>query len=537
MAASGVCPDTVSAGFLVTFRISPPAAAACVALAASFLVCSEVRAQGGTPGARPSCATLVAHGATLAREGDAAAAEQALDDAIALCPGLAAGYRELARLRFEQERWRDSVRLAEQAVALDTNDRAAWMVLATARFAADDSRGALDAWQHVEAARVADVSVSGLENTSPAVVRTALGLEAGTVLTRAALTRAARRLEDFPTGSSTMLTLMPTEDGRVSVGARVDEPSRMPRGLVGWSTAAAVALLTRDLHSDMSSLVAPGALWHTSYRWPSTRRRTEVDLAFPTPHVGRGVVRVATLWDRQTYAESASGIAEAEARERVSVSYSDWVSSTLRVEAGTAVDRLGGIPHLALSAGLTARGPRDLAVAYLRAEHWFPAGSRSAITHGEIVVDWRSSTDPTSAHWQSRAGVSAVSRAAPLALWPGAGAGSSRTSFLRGRALVRDGVLTGDVFGRYLAFATLERRHPLFTMPFARVALAGFADAGKAWKRADGSNESLLHVDVGAGLRIARIGDRAEARLDFGVGLRDGATRVSAGYVATWGRR
>jgi hypothetical protein len=277
-------------------------------------------------------------------------------------------------------------------------------------------------------------------------------------------------------------------------------------------------------------------MWHTSYRWPNARRRAEFELAFPTPVVGRGVITLATFWDRQSYLDAAPG-PQAQVRERVSLSFSDWLTPMFRLEAGTALDRLDGLHRAAVSAGLTARGPRDLTVAYLRAEHWFPADGRPSVTYGEAVIDWRSSTDLTRGHWQSRVGVNAVSEAAPLALWPGAGAGSSRTSLLRGRSLVNNGVITGEVFGRSLAFASLERRQPLFTTSFARVALAGFADAGKAWKRADGPHESLTHVDVGAGLRVGKIGDRSEARLDFGVGVRDGSMRFSAGYVATWGRR
>ena len=56
--------------------------------------------------------------------------------------------------------------------------------------------------------------------------------------------------------------------------------------------------------------------------------------------------------------------------------------------------------------------------------------------------------------------VTVASRPAPLAVWEGAGTGSARAGLLRAHPLLRDGVLTGPVFGRRLARATLEYARP-----------------------------------------------------------------------------
>jgi hypothetical protein len=69
----------------------------------------------------------------------------------------------------------------------------------------------------------------------------------------------------------------------------------------------------------------------------------------------------------------------------------------------------------------------------------------------------------------------------------------------------------------------------------AAVALAGFVDVSRAWRHPFGTPIGT-QVDVGAGLRIAAPGSDDQLRLDVGYGLRDGATKFSAGYIVPWGR-
>src|SRR5690606_29897655 len=99
---------------------------------------SAVPAPGSLAGGAPAeivtpCDALVAQGVVAARA-DRATAERVLRSAVALCPEQSGGYRELAGLRFVQQRWRESATFAEQAVAREPDDQHAWQLLATSRF-------------------------------------------------------------------------------------------------------------------------------------------------------------------------------------------------------------------------------------------------------------------------------------------------------------------------------------------------------------------------------------------------------------------
>ena len=80
-------------------------------------------------------------------------------------------------------------------------------------------------------------------------------------------------------------------------------------------------------------------------------------------------------------------------------------------------------------------------------------------------------------------GVDAVSAAAPLALWPGAGEGHARRALLRAHPLLVDGVISGAMFGERLAYANAEAQHwfekPLLVTDWSGVLLPtsrGFGD-------------------------------------------------------------
>jgi hypothetical protein len=227
-----------------------------------------------------------------------------------------------------------------------------------------------------------------------------------------------------------------------------------------------------------------------------------------------------------------------EERQRFVASYSDWLTHRLHVEVGTALDRFESVRFVSVMASATTHLRRDHLAAHMRIESWFSRGTAAPrrFTTRDLSVTWRSNAESGTPGWSGRTGVSHTSDAAPLALWPGAGDTLERTALLRGRQLVRRNVLSGEVFGRGLAFATVERQHPVWRSPYGVVAVAGFADAARAWNAFDREGLTRGHVDAGAGLRLARPGDRTQLRIDLGVGLRDGSVRISAGYVAAWGR-
>jgi hypothetical protein len=482
---------------------------------------------------------LVAEGVTHARSGRHQDAEDVLMSAISLCPEGPGSYRELAGLRLLQQRWGESAALAEQAVQRDAGDGHAWELLATNRFVAGDLVGALAAWNRIGQPQIESVAVEGLRRTAQPIVTSLLGLKPGDLLRADAFQRAARRLEDFPTTSVAVLRYAPAPGGKATVTAFVNERPRLPAGWIAWTSVAARAAIAQDIRVELAALASQGDLWTPSYRWPPLRPRVGLALALPVPGTARGIVRLEGFWERQTYDRHRIDVDRfREERRRVSAEYSDWITGTLELHAGAASDRLAGARYVAIEGGATTRVFRDHLALSLRAEHWMTrrAGARGFSAY-DATADWRSTADVDAPVWNARAGVTSVSDNAPLALWPGAGSSPDRGVLLRARPLVRRQVISGEVFGRRLAFATIERQQVVYRSPYGRLAVAGFADAARAWRRLDDAEPSRLHVDVGAGVRLVRPGEASQVRLDLGVGLRDGGVRLSAGYVSGWGRR
>jgi len=186
-------------------------------------------AQPPAPAAAPStpCEQQVAEGVRQAQQNDLDAADRTLASAIS-CPGDAA-FRELAGVRVLQRRWPEAADLAAAALARDPSDEYASKLLATARFVGDDPLGALDAWNQAREPRIDLIRVSGLTRTRQRVVEHAIGLNAGETLTRGALLRGRRRLNELP-ATPGALDYSPVPSGLAEVRATVAERPLVPHG-------------------------------------------------------------------------------------------------------------------------------------------------------------------------------------------------------------------------------------------------------------------------------------------------------------------
>jgi hypothetical protein len=90
-------------------------------------------------------------------------------------------------------------------------------------------------------------------------------------------------------------------------------------------------------------------------------------------------------------------------------------------------------------------------------------------------------------------------------------------------------VVRGGVFGRRLAFGTIEIQHWLNPgTRLVRVAPAAFVDVARAW-RGLMATTNRAQVDAGIGLRLSVPGTGV-LRLDLARGLRDGRTALSVGW-------
>jgi hypothetical protein len=221
-------------------------------------------------------------------------------------------------------------------------------------------------------------------------------------------------------------------------------------------------------------------------------------------------------------------------RRRASLSLAEWATSSLRWEAGIAFDRWAEDSHVAADAALEARLAGDRVSLGVGTAAWMPIGSGRRFVRGSVWSMFRSTRDADRASWQVSAGLTAASVAAPFDLWPGAGTGHARSPLLRAHPLLDDGVVDGEVFGRWLSQGTVEYQHPLLGGRGGAIRIAVFADAARAWRPIGDGGPSPLHTDVGVGMRVALPGCGGTARVDVARGLRDGRVVLSAGWQPPW---
>jgi len=129
------------------------------------------------------------------------------------------------------------------------------------------------------------------------------------------------------------------------------------------------------------------------------------------------------------------------------------------------------------------------------------------------------------------AGAQLASTSAPSFIWPGADTGHARDVLLRAHPLLDDGVIEGGVFGRRIAFGSVEAQRwmPPVWHGLLRIAPAVFLDTARA-SRGLATTDERMQYDLGAGLRLA-IPGTGVLRIDVAHGLRDGRSVLSVGWV------
>jgi hypothetical protein len=407
------------------------------------------------------------------------------------------------------------------------------------RFASGDLRGALDAWNRAHVPALTEVTIEGLTRMRADVVRQLLGLERGRLLHADAFTRAVHRLDELPATTQASLAIVRDGIDAARLDADLTERPRTPQGLLGWAAVAVHAAFVKEVRVDVASAAGLGELISPSYRWSTRRPRVRLRGAVPIAGLVDGTVGLDLFWERQSYRHSAlAGIVSKQERRRLAANVSSWATGWLRWQAGAASDRIDDGAYVAVSGALDTRWLGDRIAVALAVERWTPAASGGdRFDTRTASIAWRSTPRPNVPRWSAIAGVAAASRAAPLAVWPGADSGAGRGIFLRAHPLVHHDILSGLVFGRRVGFGSIEYARPVWRHPRGTVSVAGFADAAQAWRRLDDAPASLLEVDLGAGLRIDTPNAAGQVRLDLAVGTRDGRLRASAGYVTRWGQR
>ena len=488
------------------------------ALSESATAGGAVDPRAGGAGEVTTCDQLVAEGVRQAQADDLASAERTLASAMS-CPG-AAAFRELAGIRFLQRRWPEAADLAGVAVRRDPSDTYAWKLLATARFVADDSLAALDAWNRAGEPRIDLIRLDGLTRTRYAVVQRLIGLKTGDMLTRRTLIPARRRLGELPSGSGT-LDFQPIPSGRVEVRGAVAERPLFPHGRFDLGVMSLATVITREFTASLSSPTSGGERLSADWRfWPG---RPLYQLSFAAPAPWGGVWRLTASRERQPF----TAVFPSSLHDSAELDVADWLTGSARWQVGAGADRWNGSRTFATArAGVRLVTSGDRVDARIQARTWF--GGAGSFQSGEALVVARSSARPVGTVIVATGGISGVTASAPGDVWFAGDTGRARPLLLRAHPILAERArFRTERLGRLVGNGSAELQRWWRVGPF-RAGGATFVDTARTARRLAGPG--VTDVDVGVGFRGAWPGKAAALRVDLAKGLRDGATAFSVVY-------
>jgi hypothetical protein len=430
------------------------------------------------------------------------------------CPQCGNPVRTSAGRLFLDRRYGDAATLAQLAVEANPDDDGGWQLLAASRFLAGDADGALDAWNRRQEPRVDLARIDGLSRTRYDVVAGLLNLPPRTVLSNDALTRAERRVASVPSIQLSRVSYSPRENGTANIDVAVVERALIPSARADILATAVHGATMREAKVNIASPSGNGEVWTASARWWSGRPRVALSLALPTLAKWSGLWQLEGAWERQTYA-SGTGQLESE-RRHAAIGFGDWRSANTRYQLGVALDRWNDAATYVSIAGDIERRLADDHVAITAA-----SSASAGFATGLVMARWRSSRDVL-AGWHSTAGVSAVTRRAPLDLRPGGDTGVVRATLLRAHPLLEDGAIRTSALRTVLPHASVEYRRRLSAHPLMQLGWSAFADAADS------------QLDLGVGVRVKIPGAASLLRVDVARGVRDGATALSLSWQPLW---
>jgi hypothetical protein len=462
------------------------------------------------------------------REG-LAGADTIFEQVRVQCPSSAAVLSELAGVRFAQHRWRDAAGLAEQALALDSRDAYAWDLLGSSRFMQNDIAGALRAWNEIDKPRIDGVRFEGLTRTQYALVAATLGLRTGSLLTAEQFQRAGRRLEELPDASSARLAYRPQADGFAVVEGAIVETAAVPHARTEWAALGIRSAAEREVAVSVPGGTGQGEVWSVGWRWWNNRPRIAASFAAPRVGVRGGVWRADVSWARETFQVTTGAAQREEERLHGGLTVSDWLTARVRYELTGGIDSWSGARFTSVGGKIERRAFGDRVSIDGSAVTWIPLTAAAPFHSAGIAAKFRSSSTQQGIMWLAAGGIDVVTAQAPMSVWEGAGEGHARAALARAHPLVSDGVITGPVFGRRLAYGTTEIQRWTDASPL-RFAVAAFVDVARASERAPAAAGKPFQIDAGVGVRIKAAGQRGCLRVDFGKGLRDGAHALTLGW-------
>ena len=469
--------------------------------------------------------------------GDLDEAAQLLAVAGQACPAEPVVLRELAGVRFKQERYAEATALAGQYVALVPGDELGWQLLATGRYLTGDQVGALDAWNHIGRPTIDLLRIDGARRIRFRTIADAVSVPHGTVLSPSRLRLARRRLSDIPALRGSVVEYEPVPGGLVEVHAAIDERPTLESP---WRLALAGAIRAvaqSEASLEVATPTGGGELWTASWRWEAARSRAAVGVEVPTTLGLPGVVRVEGAWERFRFAlDSERSVLREESRRTALVGVSSWVragvhlTSALRLERWSA-DRT----YLAISAGAERRTRDDRFTLSASTERAVSlSSSLASYTRADGGVSWVSALGLGHPAWSGRLGVVWASPDAPPGTWPIVGTDLAWALPLRAHPATSGGFLVGRNAGRTIIHAGLAGDHPVYRVGPLVLAAGLFLDGADVIRPLDGSGDRF-YLDAGGGLRLGLAGGGLGVlRIDLASGLTDGRSALSVGVHRQW---
>jgi hypothetical protein len=505
----------------------------------------------------PSCESVVEEAVRAAGRDRLDEAERLLESVLERCSGYSGLLRELAGLRFRQDRFAEAGRLASRFVEFEPESAWGWNLLASSRYLSDDPLGALAAWNRVGRPTVREIRIDGGSSSGAAdvgrIAATRLGLSEGDILTPDRLALGARRIEQLPAVSSSRLSYRPVSDGRVDVEgvivtgprhpfARLALPGhvlRMLGGSVRLEGAGALGRLEHwtvegamdgDLYAASARLShpAPGAgIWSWEVRRQSGRYRipdgpSPDHLESPAPPdlpVTR-VPRSGVRWRMEHLPTSW-------AHGGVTVGVDHWHAlpggSGMEDEAQPGTAAMVGL-------SLTLDLPKRSVTATVWSDGWV-AGGVGSVPFGRTGVDAEiQPLLPGSFELDTRAGIQTLTRAAPLDLRPRFGSGRMATHPMRARSeFDPDGAVRADHPGPVWVHGGAELRWWSRARFPVTPGAALFADGVRSGRTLGGGSDGAIHLGIGLRGRVP--GVDGWFRLDWAIDPADGASQLSAAWV------
>ena len=440
--------------------------------------------------------------------------------------------RARAGRAFRQQDYGAAAAGARELLERAPDDAYGWQLLASSLFILGGDDEALDAWNRIGRPRNDLTRIDGLRRTRHAVIADAVDIPPGALITRAALAHARRRVRMVPAVAAARVDYRPIEGGRAEVHAAIVERPVLPHSLPDLLVHGARAALERSVRIDVANPVGAGTLWRGNYVWQEARRTLELDVAVPHAFGVRGVWHVRA--GERTLTHALNDVTLRETRRTATVSLADWASAQLLWQIGGSYDHwtdrgaYGGA-HTALE----ARSRIDRAALRADLDGWLADGAR-AFGRARLRAAVRSARVRRGLEWDLTLGAQHTASHAPRDTWARAGSGPLADAPLRAHALLdSEGRIASRWFAPQLAHASGELRHWLVDTGLLRIGGAVFMD-GVAVRGDPLQPGSRAAVDAGIGLRLDVPGVPGGIRIDAAHGLSDGASAISAAWVATW---